>query len=199
MHTMTKTVILAALLAFLTAGCYTKLYRPEGAPMGARGPYDQIYSRYDSTAIDTTLTKPEVSDVYPEDDYGWSYWGRSRYPRWGFDFWNFSPSYYWTYYGYYDYYAVPWWSRYYDPWYNGGWAPPAAPGEPPSQRNYGRRERPSGSGGSYAPPAGGGGNSQPQSAPPPPPQQQKPSGESQKQQSPPPQTDQNQRGGRRGR
>ncbi len=202
MNTMTKTILLAAVLALLTAGCYTKLYRPEGMAMDQRGPYDQIYNRYDSTAIDTTLTPPEYS--YPEDDYGWYYWGQSRYPRWGFDFWNYSPGYYWSYDGFYDYYGTPWWSRYSDPWYHWGWSPPSEPQEPPSQRNFGRRERPSGSGGDYAPPpsgGSGGGYAPPQSTPPPasPSPQQTPDQSVKKQTPPPPSGDQNQRSGRRGR
>jgi hypothetical protein len=194
MNTMTKILLPAALLVFLTAGCYTQLYRPEGAAMSQAGPYDQIYNRYDSTAIDTTLTQPETTDVYPEDNYGWSYWGRPR-TRWGFDFYNFSPDYYWGYYGYYDYYSVPWWSRYYDPWYHWGWVPPSGPSEPPSRRDYGRRGNPGG-GGSYSnppPQQGGGSYAQPQ---PNPPAQR---GDTQKEQPKKDDNNSNQRGGRRGR
>ena len=192
---MTRMTLIVALLALFTAGCYTKLYRPGDAPMGQTGPYDRLYNRYDSTAIDTTLTQPEYEDTYTED-YGWSYWGRHRYPRWGFDFWNFSPDYYWSYYGYYDYYSVPWWQRYYDPWYYWGWTPPSGTSEPPAQREYGRRGRPTEGSGPYAapPPGGGGSYAQPQPQTP----AQKPD-DSRKQQQPPKPEDTNKREGRRGR
>lgn len=192
MHTMTKTILITTLLVMLTAGCYTKMYRPEGERMGQAGPYDQIYNRYDSTAIDTTLTRPEITDVYPQEDYGWYSWGRPR-TRWGFDFYNYSPGYYWTYYGYYDYYSVPWWNRYYDPWYGWGWAPPSGPSEPPSQRDYGRRGRSGEGGGPYATPPGQGGGSyaQPQQNPP---QKREDTRKEQKKEE-----DSNKRGGRRGR
>ncbi|MCB9367278.1 MAG: hypothetical protein H6506_02085 [Calditrichaeota bacterium] len=136
-----RILLLAAVLGLviLSTGCYTKLYRPGMEDMG---PFSQstLYNRYDSTAIDTTLTKPETVDVYPNnynDYYGWSSWGRPRgYTRWGFDFDRFSPNYYWSYYGYYDYYGRPWWqdwNRYNNPWwYYGGGS--GEPGEPPSQR-----------------------------------------------------------------
>lgn len=124
-------------LLVLSTGCYTKLYRPG---MEDQGPFSEnsLYNRYDSTAIDTTLTKPETVDVYPNyDPYyydNWSYWGRPRgYTRWGFDFNRFSPNYYWGYYGYYDYYGRPWWHDWHHnrPWWGGS---PGKPGEPPSQR-----------------------------------------------------------------
>lgn len=201
MHTMTKTILFAAVLGVLTAGCYTKLYRPDGAPTGQRGPYDELYSRYDSSAIDTTLIAPEYDSSY-DDDYGWYYWGHQRrYPRWGFDFWSYSPGYYWTYYGFYDYYAVPWWNRYYDPWNRWNWVPPSGPAEPPSQRDFGRRGRGSGTeGGPYGapPPSSGGGYAQP-APPPPPPPSQKPAEQPARKQEQPKQEDSNKREGRRGR
>jgi hypothetical protein len=124
-----------------------------------QGPYSTLYNRYDSTAIDTTLTKPEGTSEYPpaEPDYGWYGWGRPRgYTRWGFDFDRFDPSYYWSYYGYYDYYSRPWWYSYNDPYW-GGWYPGyyggnGVAGEPPSKRPVGRRDRTSGSG-SYGSPS----------------------------------------------
>lgn len=148
-------------LIILSTGCYTKLYRPG---MDNMGPFSSntLYNRYDSTAIDTTLTKPDVVDVYPNpynDYYGWSYWGRPRgHTRWGFDFDRFSPNYHWSYYGYYDYYSRPWWYDWHhrDPWWYGGGGG-GGPSEPPSQRP-GRRSNDAG-----VPPAviGGGGGSPP--------------------------------------
>ncbi|RPH93743.1 hypothetical protein EHM69_09405 [candidate division KSB1 bacterium] len=150
----TRFLIAAAVLLMLTtAGCYTKFYRP-GMESTGQGPYSELYNRYDSTAIDTTLTEDPY--VYPETDNSWdrwSYWGRPRgYTRWGFDFNNFSPDYYWSYYGYYDYYGTPWWSNYNNPWWGGSGGGSGAPGEPPSRRPTGRRNPPS-SAGSYADPA----------------------------------------------
>lgn len=137
MKARTLLLLCALGLVIVSTGCYTKLYRQGMEDMG---PYssNSLYNRYDSTAIDTTLTKPEIVDVYPNNGYydnnGWSYWGRPRgYTRWGFDFDRFSPNYYWSYYGYYDYYSRPWWQDWNrNPW----WGPsvPGAPGEPPSQR-----------------------------------------------------------------
>jgi hypothetical protein len=105
-------MIPAVVGVLLTAGCYTQFYRP-GMEQAGTGPYDQLYDRYDSTAIDTTLTSEDWSGTgtYPEDrwDNWYSWGGLRRHPRWGFDFDAFSPGYYWSYYGYYDYYGVPWW------------------------------------------------------------------------------------------
>ena len=137
----TRITIFAATLGLLimSTGCYTKLYRPG---MEDNGPFSMgsLYNRYDSTAIDTTLTKPETVTVYPNNDPyyydNWSAWGRPRgYTRWGFDFDRFSPNYYNSYYGYYDYYGRPWWQdwnhNHGGRWWGGS---PGAPGEPPSQR-----------------------------------------------------------------
>lgn len=137
----TRILILFATLGLIvmSTGCYTKLYRPG---MEDNGPFSEstLYNRYDSTAIDTTLEKPEYTGTYayPPDYYyndNWSYWGRPRgVTRWGFDFNRFSPNYYWGYYGYYDYYGRPWW---YDWNRHNNWrgpGTPGAPGEPPSQR-----------------------------------------------------------------
>ncbi|MBK6764955.1 MAG: hypothetical protein IPG71_01230 [bacterium] len=144
-------------LLILSTGCYTKLYNPNRED---QGPYstNTLYDRFDSTAIDTTLTKPDVVDVYPNNDYyGWSTWGRPRgYTRWGFDFDRFSPNYYWSYYGYYDYYSRPWWHDWNrgGHWWNGGGG--GGISEPPSQRP-GRRSSDAGvpppivGGGSYSP------------------------------------------------
>ncbi|MBU0510022.1 hypothetical protein KKH27_14455 [bacterium] len=206
MNIAAKIVIPAVLLMLLTAGCYTKFYHP-GMERDGTGPYSQIYNRYDSTAIDTTLTKPEYEgyDSYPYYD-NWSYWGRPRgRTLWGFDFYNFSPDYYWSYYGYYDYYGTPWWYSRNDPWY--WWYPnpggSGVPAEPPSKRP-GLMGRPEG-GGNYgapppAPPGGGTYARPPENQPPPsdgakqgpPPNTTKPQG-----QQPPP--DPNKRGGREGR
>lgn len=135
-------ILLATLgLVVLSTGCYTKLYRPG---MEDNGPFSQstLYNRYDSTAIDTTLEKPEYSGsyAYPQDNYyydNWSYWGRPRgVTRWGFDFNRFSPNYYYGYYGYYDYYGRPWWQDW-NRHHGGHWWGPGGtgePGEPPSQR-----------------------------------------------------------------
>lgn len=191
-----KTILLSAvLLSLLTAGCYTKFYRPDMERAG-RGPYDTLYNRYDSTAIDTTLTEPEYTGTtYPDDNYGWSYWGRPRgRTRWGFDFNNFSPDYYWTYYGYYDYYSRPWWDRYYDPWWYWGWNGQGTPQEPPSQRDYGRRSQPGGGSNVAPPPAPPSGGSYTNPPPPPPNNDQKKDQNTQKQQGDP-----NKREGRRGR
>jgi hypothetical protein len=188
-----KTILFSAvLLSLLTAGCYTKFYRPDMEQAG-RGPYDTLYDRYDSTAIDTTLTKPEATETYPEDNYGWSYWGRPRgYTRWGFDFNNFSPDYYWTYYGYYDYYSRPWWDRYYDPWWYWGGGGSIAPSEPPSQRDYGRRGQPGGDNSVTPPPAPSGGETYTTPAP-------APSNDRKNDQGGQKQGDTNKREGRRGR
>ncbi len=193
MDKMTKLTLIAMLLSLLTAGCYTKFYRP-GMEQAGMGPYDTLYNRYDSTAIDTTLTRPEITDTYPDDDYGWYYWGRPRgYTRWGFDFYNYSPGYYWTYYGYYDYYSRPWWDRYYNPWWYWGWNGDGTPAEPPSQRDYGRRGVPGNSGSGYVapPPSSGGGYVSPPASTPP------PNNDARKQ--PPKPEDTNKREGRRGR
>lgn len=151
-------------LLILSTGCYTKLYRPG---MEDQGPFsaNTLYNRFDSTAIDTTLTKPETVDVYPGygyyDSYGWSQWGRPRgYTRWGFDFDRFSPDYYRSYYGYYDYYGRPWWHdwNHNHNWWGGGGGSGGV-SEPPSQRP-GRRSSEvnappvvGGGGGYSAPPA----------------------------------------------
>lgn len=139
----TRILILFATLGLIvmSTGCYTKLYRPG---MEDNGPFSQntLYNRYDSTAIDTTLEKPEYtgSYAYPQDYYyydNWSSWGRPRgVTRWGFDFNRFSPNYYWGYYGYYDYYGRPWWQDWNHHNHGGWWGPGGngEPGEPPSQR-----------------------------------------------------------------
>ncbi len=177
------------LLALFTAGCYTQFYKP-GMEQAQRE--SRIYNRYDSTAIDTTLMRGEVDEnYYPRDDYGWSTWGRPRMPRWGLDFYSYSPDYYWGYNGYNDYYGTPWWyNSYYDPYYP--YYPPGSgqPVEPPSKREGGRRQRPSSSGGSAT-------QSPPPAAPTytPPPAKTPPA--------PPPASnetdDQNKRSGKRGR
>jgi hypothetical protein len=163
MKTLKPTFIFVALLALLTAGCYTQFYRP-GMERVAQGPYDQLYNRNDSTAIDTTLQQDTTAyEPSPYPYYGgyasptydsWYYWGRPR-TRWGFDFNGFDPAYYWSYYGYYDYYGVPWWNGYYDPWY--GWQYPGwnggGSGIPPTKRPGGRRDHSSSGGsGTYAEP-----------------------------------------------
>ncbi len=147
---------LLAAASLLLSGCYTKLYRP-GMELAGRGPYDSLYQRYDSTAIDTTLTAPEQTDYYPNSypetrHGGWSSWGRPR-TRWGFDFYNYDPGYYWSYYGYYDYYSVPWWHDWYrDGWWYGGGHYPGGPGVPEEPRDRGRRDAPGGGGGSIVNP-----------------------------------------------
>jgi hypothetical protein len=145
---------LLALFTLLSAGCYTKFYRP-GMETAGNGPYDTLYNRNDSTAIDTTLTADTSTyyDTYPDR---WYYWGRPRgYTRWGFDFYNFSPDYYWSYYGYNDYYGTPWWYDWNTPWYwrNYPWGGSGGVAEPPSRRPGGGRGRDNISGGSNAQPA----------------------------------------------
>jgi hypothetical protein len=159
------TLFISALVVVLfSSGCYTKLYR---ANMEQNGPFttDELYQRYDSTAIDTTLTEPEYVDTYPDYGYGWNSWGRPRgYTRWGFDFNRFSPDYYWSYYGYYDYYGRPWWDNWryrYPWWYHGGGG--GGPAEPPSQRPGRRMRDTEGSPPLYNP---GGGSTAPSYAPP---------------------------------
>lgn len=145
---------LLTLTLLLSAGCYTKFYRPGMETAG--GSYETLYNRYDSTAIDTTLTQEdyEGSSSYPDDRWNtWYYWGRPRgVTRWGFDFNNFSPDYYWSYYGYYDYYGTPWWNSWYSPWY--GYYPngTTGTGEPPSKRPRGRRDQDNS--GTYSAPSG---------------------------------------------
>lgn len=152
--------VLIVAASLLLAGCYTKFYRP-GMEMG-EGEYGTLYDRYDSTAIDTTLTAEDWGggDYYPDTYDSWYYWGRPRgVTRWGFDFYNFSPGYYWSYYGYYDYYGVPWWHnsyRNYPWWYSDGGR--YTPSEPPSQRPGGRTHTAPG-GGSVVAPGGTGGGS----------------------------------------
>ena len=162
-QTIFALLITSLFIALVSSGCYTKLYRPG---METDGPFSSntLYNRYDSSAIDTTLLREDwIRDYYPDD--GWSYWGGYRdsyhHPRWGFDFYNFSPGYYSSYYGYYDYYGSPWWYRnnYHRPWYygGGGYGGGGDIGEPPSQRD-GRRTRPGYSDGTGAygtPPSGG--------------------------------------------
>jgi hypothetical protein len=160
-HTLLALLLTGILAMLVTSGCYTKFYRP-GMEMNGSFSSDQLYERYDSSAIDTTLTRQDwYPDYYPYNsdysgnNYGWNDWGRPRgYTRWGFDFYNFSPGYYHSYYGYYDYYGSPWWNRSYNrrPWYYGGGGS-AGPSEPPSQRD-GRRQREGsrGPGGAYSPP-----------------------------------------------
>jgi hypothetical protein len=162
-------IIVALMMLLSTMGCYTKFYRP--GMESQTSAYDKLYIANDSTAIDTMLTEDKSggSTSYPNNDDRWYYWGRPRgYTNWGFDFYNFSPGYYWTYQGYYDYYGTPWWNNnYYDPWWNpsGG---NGVPSEPPSQREHGRREYDGG--GSYAsPPAAGGSYVAPPAANPTPP------------------------------
>lgn len=199
MKTIVKIWVPVLALAVLTTGCYTKFYRSGMEQPGS--PYGQIYNRHDSTAIDTTLTREDWAgpDTYPESSYynNWSSWGwRRGYPRWGFDFNNFSPDYYWSYYGYNDYYSTPWWyNSYWDPWHRGpGWYY-GSPGEPPSQRERGRRE-PGGIGGSpSAPPPPPSVASPSSPAPPAPPPQRKDGGNTDQKQG----SDDNKRGGRRGR
>lgn len=137
-------VIPAVLLWLFVTGCYTKLYRAgiNGPPEGMYS--ETLYDRYDSSAIDTTLTKDDVfPDTYPSGyDYydRWDRWGRYRpRTRWGFDFYNYSPPYYWGYYGWEDYYGYPWWHSHRGGYwgYGGG---TVTPGEPPSKRPVGRRD-----------------------------------------------------------
>jgi hypothetical protein len=161
-------IVPVILLPLLLAGCYTQFYKP-GMEGNGNGPYGTLYNRYDSTAIDTNLTPPEPgSQSYPpEESYGWQYWGRPRgYTRWGFDFNNFEPDYYWSYYGYYDYYGRPWWDTYYVPGYGGwgGYYGNGVPAEPPSKREAGR-SRDGGGGSGYAPPPAQGGYVAPAPAP----------------------------------
>lgn len=151
--TLTALFITSIFVMLVSSGCYTKFYRPG---MEMDGPYSssELYNRYDSSAIDTTLTKGDYfPDYYPDNSWYYS-GGYMTYPRtrWGFDFYNFSPGYYQSYYGYYDYYGTPWWNRYdYNRnnwWYRGGYGGGynTSPGEPPEQRD-GRRQRDSYSGG----------------------------------------------------
>jgi len=146
--------IAAIAVWLLVVGCYTQFYRPtvNGTPEAISS--ETLYDRYDSSAIDTTLTKDES---YPGTGYDyydrWDYWGRPRsMTRWGFDFYNYSPPYYWGYYGWEDYYGYPWWhSGYYDYWW--GYRPgTGSPGEPPSKRPFPRRENTGGSSPSVEPP-----------------------------------------------
>lgn len=151
-----KLIPMLVVASAILSGCYTQFYRP-GMEMSGRGPYDTLYNRYDSTAIDTSLTKPEYADQYPPQESGydqWNYWGRPR-TRWGFDFYNYDPSYYHSYYGYYDYYSVPWWQNYgYNPgWWYGPWQP-GTPGEPDQPRDRGRRDYGAGGGVISTPPGG---------------------------------------------
>ncbi|MCC6475664.1 hypothetical protein IT157_01300 [bacterium] len=161
--------ISALALVLLSSGCYTKLYRVN---MEQNGPFstNELYQRYDSTAIDTTLTEPQYVDTYPNDygwdNSGWNSWGRPRgYTRWGFDFNRFSPDYYWSYYGYYDYYGRPWWDNYHyrNPWWYGGGGGSSGPAEPPSTRPGRRMRDGEGSPPLYNP---GGGSSAPSYQPP---------------------------------
>jgi hypothetical protein len=169
MKTIRPILLLMLLFTLAMSGCYTKFYRPGMERQNWAA--DKLYNRNDSTAIDTTLMPDTTSSssYYPNNDDRWYNWGHPRpyRTRWGFDFDSFSPGYYWTYQGYYDYYGTPWWSNtYYDPWWNpynnngnGG------PVEPPSRRE-GDRGRIGDGGGSLAP-SGGGGGSYAQPAPPP--------------------------------
>ncbi len=136
----------AVAIWFLLTGCYTQFYRSSvnGTPESMSA--ETLYDRYDSSAIDTTLTKKETypggySSGYDYYDR-WDLWGRPRIgTRWGFDFYNYSPPYYWGYYGWEDYYGYPWWYSWYgdDYWYRYP-TTPGAPGEPPSKRPFGRRD-----------------------------------------------------------
>jgi len=187
--TLTALFVTSVFVMLLSSGCYTKFYRP-GMEMDGPFSSNELYNRYDSSAIDTTLTREDyIQDYYPESG-GWYDWGSYRnYPRtrWGFDFYNFSPGYYHSYYGYYDYYGSPWWSRNgygnNNWWYRGGGhgGYNTSPGEPPSQRD-GRRPRDSYNGGapSTTTPGGytGGGGTvtttpAPQTKPAPPPNNKK--------------------------
>jgi hypothetical protein len=142
---------IAAIAAWLfLSGCYTQLYRPtvNGTPEAISS--ETLYNPNDSSAIDTTLTKEETYPGTGSDYYDrWDYWGRpSPMTRWGFDFYNYYPPYYWGYYGWEDYYGNPWWyPGYYDYWY-GYPSGTAAPGEPPSKRPFGRTPNTGGAGGS---------------------------------------------------
>ena len=191
--TVTALFVTSVFVMLLSSGCYTKFYQPG---MEMEGPFssNELYSRYDSSAIDTTLTREDyIQDYYPGNN-GWYDWGSYRnYPhtRWGFDFYNFSPGYYHTYYGYYDYYGTPWWNRYgYNRgnnwWYRGyGGGHGGTPGEPPEQRE-GRRTRDTytGGGSTYTQPGGSSGGNPvttrpaPQAKPAPPPDNRKSSGSS---------------------
>jgi hypothetical protein len=140
-------LLLPALAVWLLmTGCYTQFYRASvnGPPEAISA--ETLYDRYDSSAVDTTLTKGEsypggYSSGYDYYDR-WDLWGRPRFQtRWGFDFYNYSPPYYWGYYGWEDYYGNPWWySGYYDSWYPYGTTTPGTPAEPPSKRPFGRRD-----------------------------------------------------------
>jgi hypothetical protein len=152
--------VIGAIAAWLfVVGCFTQLYRPtvNGTPEAMSS--ETLYDRYDSSAIDTTLTKTESYPDASTDYYDrWDYWGRSRpMTRWGYDFYNYSPPYYSGYYGWEDYYGNPWWysSGYYDYWY-GYPVGTGAPSEPASKRPFGR-----------SPDTGGGGGSSPAVQPPP--------------------------------
>jgi hypothetical protein len=178
MKTLTTLFVTSLFVILLSSGCYTKFYNPN---MEINGPYsaNELYSRYDSSAIDTTLTREDWAPEYYPDN-GWNNsGGYYSYPRtrWGFDFYNFSPGYYNSYYGYYDYYGSPWW--YNDRYDNNSWwyrhgggyygGGTGAPGEPPSQRD-GRRERDTysgdGSGSTYQPGGSSGGGAVYTPAPP---------------------------------
>lgn len=145
-------IVLPAIAVWLlVTGCYTKLYRPSvnGPPEAMAS--ETLYDRYDSSAIDTTRAREDIwSETYPGgydyydryDRYDrWNWWGRPRMrTRWGFDFYNYSPPYYWGYYGWEDYYGYPWWySRYGDHRYWYPYSTGGTPGEPPSKRPFGRR------------------------------------------------------------
>jgi hypothetical protein len=157
MRILKPITLFVVLLALMTAGCYTKFYRPGMERAG--GPYSSLYTRYDSSAIDTTLM-PDTTAQYDQGYPGyqpyydnWSYWGRPRgMTRWGFDFNHFDPSYYNSYYGYYDYYGVPWWNNWYSPGYPYWGGGSGQPGEPPSRRDVGRREHGDTGGGNVAAP-----------------------------------------------
>ncbi len=138
----------AVVLWLFVTGCYTKLYR--SGINGTQDTYsnDILYDRYDSSAIDTSLTKDDVfPDTYPTgyDYYNyydrWDTWGRYRpRTRWGFDFYSYSPPYYSGYYGWEDYYGYPWWYSWDRGYWHGGGGTPGTPGEPPSKRPVGRRD-----------------------------------------------------------
>jgi hypothetical protein len=130
-------MIPGVLLMLLVSGCYTQFYKPGMEQGYAMRGDTALYNRYDSTAIDTSLTRPEENY---NPGYGWQDWGRQYRPSWDWDFYGYTPDYYWGYYGYNNYYGTPWWYNYYNPWYPS--YPPGSgqPAEPPSQRQGGRRQ-----------------------------------------------------------
>jgi hypothetical protein len=133
-------ILVAAVISFgvVMMGCYTMLTHPIVAePLPARADSLQ-HSDTETPAGEMQSSTGQVSctachNAQYDHAYHRHYW----------DDWGWYPSYYYGYVGWNRYYWRPWWYDYnYPPywWYDPGGGGGGSPGEPPSKREFGRRE-----------------------------------------------------------